>query len=139
MLTTYAESSGHLLEEIWRKDHTSFRDIGENALQNIYRAVRVRLHRASGDRFDVDVEVAKARSNTSEMEATDPSHLRKGGKRMPRKMTFDELRIKGDIDSPIVPLGWDYALADRIARDIRAASGLPAEGLAPLNPAKRAE
>lgn len=134
LLTTYAESSGHLLEEAWRKDYTSLVEAGENTVQTIYRAARVRFHHAAGDRFDVQVTVAKARSNTPEAQITDASEVVAFGRgRMPRRLTFDELRRAEGKQAPLVPLGRDDGLADRIARDIRAAAGLPAGGFPPVD------
>ncbi len=134
LLTTYAESSGHLLEEVWRKDYTSLVEAGENTIQTIYRAARVRFQHAAGDRFDVQVTVAKARSNTPEAQITDASeYVAFGRGRMPRRMTFDELRRARGERAPLVPLGRDDGLADRIARDIRAAAGLPAGGFPPVD------
>jgi len=134
IITTYAESSGHFLEEMWKKDHTSPLGAVENSVQNIYRAVKVKLHRAPGDRFDVEVAVAKARSNVPEAQVTDACEvIYARSDSMPRKMTFQELLVPQGDPSPVVPMGWDERLADMIIADIRESAGLPLRGLPPVD------
>jgi hypothetical protein len=139
LLTTYAVLSGHLLEETWHRDHSSLRDIRENSIQNILRAVRVRFHRIDDDRFDVTVEVAKARSNLPEPQVTDSSEmisLNWATPGLPQRLVFEDLtkktRHSPGSDPIVVPLGRDRPLAETIQAEIRITAGLPASGyLAP--------
>ena len=160
ILTTYGVTSGHLLEEIWSKDHSTIKDVGENSLHTIYRAVRVRFIRSGDNNFDITVEVAKARSNMPEAHVTDSSEvlsLSNRTMRAPPSMTFNDLAeppvIKKGTPLPenyrhyrnkldreeyqvLVPLGRDSSLEQWLAREIRAAAGLPQSGLVYRDPDK---
>ncbi len=134
IFTTYAVSSGHGLEALWRKDAANPFYLQENTVQTILRAVRITLRRLPDrpDEFDFRVEVRMARTNrpppqinnaaeTSEMSISRLPELRFADLR-PRDPNRSQ-PLRG-VRANIVPLGLDADLAGRLDREIRRQAGL---------------
>jgi len=75
IITTDAVTGGHLFE-LWRKDAATAFHYRENTVQTIYRAAKVTIRRVKGaDKFDVDVEIAMARSDAKAPQLTTSSQV----------------------------------------------------------------
>jgi hypothetical protein len=138
VMTTDAIVGQHFFE-LWRRDAATLYSYGENSVQTIFRAAKVTIHPVEGrDKFDFTLKVAVARSDKPSEQLTDASQTmmvyggvdtsrREGGPgSFNERLQYDDLLAERALDDmedfPLVPLGFDHRLQQRLSHKIRVAA-----------------